>query len=226
MLIRLMVVMVVAFSATFACGAGVLTDIFPRQGWASAYSDSLNPVLAFADTDEAAQFYDLSRNGFGSYADFVGFADIEFGYPEILLPVHLTEAPHSFDSGDWAFALGLFDESGGLDAYIQMRVAGSSATVSPLVAPSPGFANPPETQGWIATVIAGGLPELAVSSGLWPSTDVYYEFNRGNALVFPIVDRPTGPGGYGGSVFPEPTAGLLAVTALTGLAAGTRRRGC
>lgn len=225
MLIRLMAVMSVALSTTLACGDGLLSGIFPRLGTTDVYSDSSNPVLAFADTDEAAQFYDLSRDGFDSSAGFVGFTDVMYGGFGSLLPVHLTEAPHSFDGGDWAFALGLFNETGGLDAYLQMRVAGSSATVSPLVAPSPGFANLPETQAWTAAVIADGLPQLAVSSGLWPSTDVYYEFNPGNAFVFPIVDRPNGPGDYVGLVFPEPTAGLLAVIALTGLAAGNRRRG-
>lgn len=226
MLIRLMAVVSVTLSATFACGFDSLTYVFPRSGWAGVYSDSPNPVLAFADTDEAAQFYDLSRDGFASSADFIGFADGLHGDPGSLLPVHLTVAPHSFDGGDWAFALGLFDESGGLDAYLQMRVAGSSATVSPLVAPAAPDASLPELIANISTSGAGGLPQLAVSSGLWPSVDIYYEFDPVNAFVFPIVDRPTGPDDFQGSVFPEPTAGLLAVTSLTGLAAGTRRRGC
>ncbi len=133
MRLRFTAVFALAFSATFACGEGSLSNLFPRLGTTDVYSDSTSPVLAMADTDGAARFYDLSRDSFASYAAFVGFADIEHSYPELLLPVHLTEAPHSFDGGDWAFALGLFNEGGGLHAYLQLRVAGSSATVSPLV---------------------------------------------------------------------------------------------
>ena len=102
-----------------------------------------------------------------------------------------------------AFAIGISDGST-LLAFFQMRVAGSSATVSDT-----------------------SLAAQAVSLGLWTNVNAYFEFpafHAGIGLVSPGV-QPTGPASYVSFIIPEPAGVMLAAVfvAAAGMTRGIRR---
>jgi hypothetical protein len=100
-----------------------------------------------------------------------------------------------------AFAFGISDGTS-LLAFFQMRMAGSSATVSDT-----------------------SLAAQAVAAGLWTNVNAYFEFpssHAGIGLVTPGV-QPTGPASYHSFPIPEP-ASLTLLATLTAAAGMPRQR--
>ncbi len=105
-------------------------------------------------------------------------------------PGGLTLQPHSFDAGDWAHAIAVFENDVPV-FFLQMRRAGSTAEV-----------------------LDSSLASAAVSANLWTSTDEYFEFNPGHAIVFPVAQMQSGPASFGSAILPEPsTIAMLCLAA-------------
>jgi hypothetical protein len=194
-------------------------ELYPRNGQLLLSDSNLahftfsSLALSTADSDESLKTATvtsadllttglLTISGSAVFQAFGGTARLQL--PN-MPPVPFTgdvisEAPQQLDLANWAFAIGVSDGVS-LKVFLQLRLAGSSATVS-----DPTLAN------------------QAVAAGLWTSPNEYFEFNPGHAGVALKVGPPgTGPNSFFGFVLPEPTTGWLLMPAL-GAAAMRRRR--
>lgn len=107
----------------------------------------------------------------------------------------ITRRPDSLILGEWAVGMGLFTQelnptfppaAETIAAYYQLRLAGSSLTVSDT-----------------------SMAQEAVDAGLWPSVDTYIEFDpQTDKVYFPTTATPTGPSDYGTrfALIPEPSS--------------------
>jgi hypothetical protein len=206
------------------------TFFFPRSGDLDILVSDSNWAIIVADSDQGMLVSPLSEFQFNA-AIFDPAASGAFSTP-VLRP--LTEAPHQLDNGDYAVAIGLgkfssaVSSSFQLESFLQLRVAGSSATAMTSVAGTPlDVSDPTNRYNQLDNSIAsiGGLAALATASGLWTSPAAYIEFNPAKAFVAPLTSAPAGPQDWGQFVFPEPGTAALIGVAVTILAARRNRAG-
>lgn len=164
--------------------------------------------ISATDVDESIQTALLSELETVQFRDNIrAFLDDEFRDTEIRVFLNdgsLITHRDSF-AGNWAFAVGLFDDAGDPQLFFQMR--------SGRAVPKP-------------TVLDDSLAQEFVDAGLWTSVDDYIEFGfvlGGNGFAsFVPVPVPTGPDDYF-SFGPEPSTFVLAMLALLSAVATFRR---
>ncbi len=149
--------------------------------------------LATTDNDESVKnlflpvmsnsMFTLSLGGdyyFDSFGNFATIADLKnAGSP--WGGDMIVSFPHSLDTLDWSYGIGLRNPLGQLEFFIQLRGLGSSATV-----------------------LDSALAQEAIQAGLWTSSDAYFEFDLNHAIFFATEFPPTGPHSFESSVLPEP----------------------
>ncbi|QDV72578.1 hypothetical protein [Botrimarina mediterranea] len=205
---------------------GQLSTFFPRNGLVGLNAPDSHLAMVVADSDEGLLVSPLSEFDLGVSIMTPVYGD-SYGPP---LLRSLTEAPHQLDNGDYAVAVGLvrFDPAIPtffvLESFLQLRLAGSSATALTGVAGTPNNIGDPYTFLDDTIVSLGGLASVATAEGLWSSPTDYIEFSPSDALVFSLSSSPAGPQDWIGSVFPEPGTASLVALAVLGPALGLRRR--
>lgn len=189
------------------------------------FSEYSAAYFAVADTDESIRL--------GAFTDSstLEVKAVDTGYPgfgSFVPGGFVTQSPHDFYSGDYAYAVGLFDaapsEGGQLQQFMQVRLQGSNASVQAAGTNPYGAPDAIRQASADAVLNAGGLAQMAVDAGLWTDVNDYIEFDPSHALLHPSNTSPIGPGDWIQSDFPEPASLTLLVT-VGGLGAiGHRRR--
>jgi len=132
--------------------------------------------------------YTFTRNSVGGTVS-VFAADTVENWEEILTTSDssftvngvTTEQPYNLDAGDRAYAIAVYQNDLPL-FFFQIRIAGSSAEL-----------------------LDSSLASEAVSANLWSSTDDYFEFPPGHAIIFQNFLEHSGPASFSSSILPEPT---------------------
>jgi len=141
--------------------------------------------LESTDTDENTKGTGLQTTPIGFLS--IHLSDSPFGGVDVstLGGEFISKLPHDLDQGTWAYGMGFteFLDGDGIDAYFQMRLSGSQATVQDTT-----------------------LAQSAVAAGLWPSVNAYIEFEPGFAWYSANTPTPSGPADYQGLAFPEPSS--------------------
>lgn len=205
--------------------AGIYS-VFPRLGLIQADWQP-GSLLVLADSDEGLLVSEIPDHGF---SDFGVFAN---GFMEPVAP-GATLIAGDLDAGDYAFAVGILRPEATsnpigyeLDAFFQLRLAGSTATALTGVAGTPDPGTDPLVpldlidDRIISTF--GSLAGMAVAQGKWSNADDYIEFEPQFALASFDGPAVAGPGAWSQSVFPEPTSAVMALLAAT-ICVSPRRR--
>lgn len=200
---------------------------FPRLGLTFADWQP-GSLLVLADSDEGLLVSELP--GTGSVYQFSIFDDVFFPAPDSIAPL----TPGDLDSGDYAYAVAILRPEVTsnplgyeVEAFFQLRLAGSTATALTGVAGTPDPGTDPQVpvdliDDQIITTF-GSLAGMAVAQARWSDVDDYIEFQPQFALADYFGPPTAGPGAWGQSVFPEPTSAALVLLSILGCGSFGRR---